>query len=113
MSKIIISDYAIESIVANAVFSVDGVASLWRGLKEFSCRLRKEKSSPHGIELFENNGKLEIKVYLIGKYGYNLKEVGKSVQSAVREQVESLTPFKVEEVDTFFVDIENENKEKG
>lgn len=109
MSKIIISDYAIESIVANAALSVEGVADLWRGLKEYVSVIRKGDRNPHGIEFSEKNNALSFKIYLVGKYGYNLKEVGNTVQDSVKSQVESLTPFKVNEVDVFFVDIKNED----
>lgn len=108
MSKIIISNEAIESIISEAALSVEGVAGTWKGIREFTPLCKEEQRSPHGIEFTFSNGFISIKIYLIAKYGYSLKEIGISVQKTIKEQIENLTPFKTSEVNVFFVDVENE-----
>lgn len=108
MSKIIISNEAIESIISEAALSVDGILGTWKGIREYTPLCKEEQKAPHGIEFEFSNGFISIKVYLIAKYGYNIRELGILVQKAIKGQIENLTPFKISEINVFFVDVENE-----
>jgi uncharacterized alkaline shock family protein YloU len=107
MSRIILSNEAIESIIVNGVLSVEGILDTWKGLKEY-CPLLKKEKGPHGVEFKVEGEEISITIYLIAKYGYSLKEVGKEAQKAVKDRVENLTPFTVKEVNVIFEDVKNE-----
>jgi uncharacterized alkaline shock family protein YloU len=108
MSKIIISDEAIESIIVNAVMSVEGVLGTWKGVEEYVPCLREDSKEPHGVEFSVDDNVLKATIFLIARYGVNIKKLGEEVQREVKSQIESLTPFTVSKVDVVIEDIRDE-----
>ncbi len=108
MSKIVISDEAIESIILNAVVTVEGVIDVWKGMKEYIPHLKNDKESPHGVEFSVENNSLKVTVFVIARYGTNLKQIGEDIQKQVKLQVENITPFKVVDVNVIIEDIKDE-----
>jgi uncharacterized alkaline shock family protein YloU len=108
MSKIIISNEAIESIIVNAVTGVEGVLGTWKGAEEYVPYLKVDSKGSHGIEFSIDDSVLTATVFLIAKYGVNLRELGKEVQREVKSQIESITPFTVSDVNVIVEDIKDE-----
>jgi uncharacterized alkaline shock family protein YloU len=105
MSKVIITDDAIESIILNATLSVEGVADTWRGIEEYIPYLNKDKKHTHGIDFVLENGIVSANVFVIAKYDFDLRKLGKEIQQNVKSQVESMTPFKVGTINVVIEDI--------
>ncbi|MGB9694406.1 MAG: Asp23/Gls24 family envelope stress response protein [Caldisericaceae bacterium] len=108
MNKIVISNEAIESIIVNAVTQVDGVLSTWKGAEEYVPYLKNDTRRPHGVEFSIDENVISITVFLVAKYGTNVKELGKEVQREVKSQIENITPFTVSEVNVIIEDIKDE-----
>jgi uncharacterized alkaline shock family protein YloU len=105
MGKVIITDDAIESIILNATLSVEGVADTWRGIEEYIPYLNKDKKHTHGIDFVLENGIVSANVFVIAKYDFDLRKLGKEIQQNVKSQVESMTPFKVGTINVVIEDI--------
>ncbi len=108
MSKIIITDEAIESMILNATLSVDGVWDTWRGIEEYIPYVNKDKKHPHGIDFVVRNGILNVNVFVTVKYGYDLRKIGAEIQKNIKIQLENMTPFEVGRVNVIIEDIKYE-----
>ncbi len=109
MSRVIITDEAIESIILNATLSVDGVYDTWRGIEEYIPYLNKDKKHPHGIDFVVKNGVLSANVFITVKYGFDLRKIGAEVRKNIKMQVESMTPFKMGELNIVIEDVKYEH----
>ncbi len=110
MNNIIIKDEAIESIVLNATLTVEGVVDTWRGIEEYIPYLNKDKKRPHGIDfVITDDHTINMNVFIIVKYGFDFREIGKEVQENVQKQIESMTPFKTEKINVIIEDVKYEN----
>jgi len=110
MSKIIISDEAIEAIILNATLSVDGVLDTWKGMEEYLPYFNKDKKHLHGIDFVIDKDILKVNIFVIVKYGIDLKKLGEEVQKKVKEQIENMTPYKVSMVNVFIEDVKDEEQ---
>ncbi len=109
MSKIIISDEAIESIILNAILGVEGVADTWKGFEEYIPYLKKDRQHPHGIDFLLVDNELKVNVFVIVEYDYSLKKIGEEIQNQIKAQIESMTPFTVTDVNVIFEEIKHES----
>jgi len=110
MSKIIISDEAIEAIILNATLSVNGVLDTWKGMEEYLPYLNKDKKHLHGVDFVIDEDVLKVNIFVIVKYGINLKKLGEEVQKKVKEQIENMTPYKVSMVNVLIEDVKDEEQ---
>ncbi len=108
MNKFIISNEAIESIILNATLGVEGVYDGWKGLEEHLPYLKQDKKHSHGIDFIIKGETMEINIYVIAKYNYDLKKLGEQIQQRVKAEVELMTPYKVLDVNVFISDILHE-----
>lgn len=83
MSKIILTTEALVSVIENAVLSVEGV---------------KETYGKNPIKCSFIDSVIDIEVNVVAKFGFDLKELGKSVAEIVKIEIENITPFKVRDV---------------
>jgi len=109
MSKVIISEEAIESMILNATLGVEGVLDTWKGFEEYIPYMNKDRQHPHGIDFILADNKLTINVFVIVKYDYNLKKIGEEIQNQIKSQIESMTPFIVTDVNVIIEDIKHES----
>jgi len=109
MSKIIISEEAIESMILNATLGVEGVLDTWKGFEEYTPYMNKDKQHPHGIDFLLEDNKIKVNVFVIAKYDHDLKKIGKEIQNQIKSQIESMTPYTVINVNVIVEDIKHES----
>lgn len=90
MSRIILREEALSSIVENALLKIEGV----RGLS-----LR----SPVRFEY--SNAEIFIEVRIQAFFNVDLVKVGREVIEKIKLEVESITPFKVKDIKVIFEDV--------
>jgi uncharacterized alkaline shock family protein YloU len=95
----------LAAIVRRAVERVRGVARLAEGprarpFREGTAYMRD------GVRLAVTNGSVRVAVHLVIARGYNLHEVGSSVQAAVGQSLEQMVGMRVENVDVYVQDVE-------
>jgi len=105
MDTVLITDAALESLIVHACLSVDGVDSMWKGLKERLPFWDREGHEPHGVNITRDNLQLTLDVYLVAKFGTDLRKQAASIRSAVVKEVEASTPYHVEEVNVHIADV--------
>ena len=105
MDTVLITDAALESLIVHACLSVDGVDSMWKGLKEHLPFWDREGHQPHGVNITRDGLELTLDVFLVAKFGTDLRKQAASVRSAVAKEVEASTPYHVEEVNVHIADV--------
>ncbi len=111
MSKIIITDEAIETTILNATLSVDGVLDSWKGMEEYIPYFNKDKKHSHGIDFILKKDVIKVNIFVTVAYGADLRKVGKAIQDKVKAQIENMTPYKLSTIVVFIEDIKYEEQE--
>ena len=93
-----ISEDVISVIAANAALETEGVASLSASFGKDIAELLGKKNLSKGVKITVEDECIKVDVYLIVKIGVAVSKVGASVQEAVANAIESMTGFKVSEV---------------
>ena len=110
MKNVIIKDEAIESIILNATLGVEGVIDTWKGIEEYIPYLNEDKKHPHGIDfIVTEDNIISMNIFIIVKYGFDLKKIGKEIQNNVKNQLENITPFKVGKINVVVEDVKYED----
>ena len=115
-----ISNDVIEVIAGVAVSEVQGVASMSGGFAGGITEvLSGKKNMAKGIKVDKTENTAKIDVNIIVEYGSRIPDVAFEIQNRVKKSVESMTGFKVEEVnvhvqgvDTNISKIENTDNQK-
>lgn len=105
MDKVLITDAALESLIVHACLSVDGVESMWKGLKEHFPFWDREGREPHGVSITRGGLELTLDVFIVGRFGADLRKLAGSVRSAVAKEVEASTPYRIQEVNVHIADV--------
>lgn len=93
-----ISDEVIATIAAAAVTEVEGVVALNTNFgTEIQDRLTK-KSQKRGIRLTAQNESVCVECSILVQYGYSMQTLGKAVQEAVTQALESMAGLSVSAV---------------
>ena len=94
-----ISNDVIAVIAGVAVSEVQGVASMSGGFAGGITEvLSGKKNMAKGIKVDKTDNKAKIDVNIIVEYGSRIPDVAFEIQNRVKKSVESMTGFKVEEV---------------
>ena len=89
-----ISEDVIASIAAIAASETEGVGNLYSGIGTNVAEFLGKKSLAKGVKV----DLVEVEVSLLAQYGYNICEVSKNVQSAVRSSIQSMTGMRTSAV---------------
>ncbi|MFZ2413344.1 MAG: Asp23/Gls24 family envelope stress response protein [Candidatus Cryosericum sp.] len=105
MDKVLITDTALESLIVHACLSTDGVESMWKGLKEHLPFWDREGYEPHGVSISRGGLELTLDVFIVARFGADLRKLAGSVQNAVAKEVEASTPYHIQEVNVHIADV--------
>jgi len=84
-----ISEEVIGAVIKNAVFEVEGVASLANTAGTEIAELIGIKTVSKGIQVSINESSITADVIITINYGSNIVEIGKKVQEAVIDAIQS------------------------
>ena len=108
-----ISNEVIAVIAGVAVSEVQGVASMSGGFAGGITEvLSGKKNMAKGIKVDKTENTAKIDVNIIVEYGSRIPDVAFEIQNRVKKSVESMTGFKVEEVNVHVQGV-NTNISKG
>ena len=93
-----ISEDVIASIAAIAASETEGVGNLYSGIGTNVAQFLGKKSLAKGVKVVFHGDLVEVEVSLLAQYGYNICEVSKNVQSAVRSSIQSMTGMRTSAV---------------
>ena len=93
-----ISEDVIASIAAIAASETEGVGNLYSGIGTNVAEFLGKKSLAKGVKVVFHGDLVEVEVSLLAQYGYNICEVSKNVESAVRSSIRSMTGMRTSAV---------------
>ena len=93
-----ISEDVIATIAAIAASETEGVGNLYSGIGTNVAEFLGKKSLARGVKVEFHGDLVEVEVSLLAQYGFNICEVCKNVQSAVRSSIRSMTGMRTSAV---------------
>ena len=85
-------------ISAAAALEIEGVSGLTANLGSDIAELLGKKSLAKGVSVKTEDDKVVVTLSILMAYGHTIPEVGKAVQEAVKNAVESMTGLEVSAV---------------
>lgn len=95
--KVVYNAGIVQGIVALAVNEVDGTVTL--------------PGKKNGISLYLEKDGIYADVSVVVKYGYNVPELAYRIQQSVKNNVETMTKYKVAKVDVHIMDVVFEDEQ--
>ena len=110
--KIDISNEVIASVVGKVEsYGIVGMASRQQ-VRDGIAEILGHENYARGIEVKENNGVIDIDMYIIVSYGVKISEVANNVQSSVKYTLENSLNVKVNSINIFVQGVRLNNKGK-
>lgn len=91
LGNIHISEEVLAGIAAAAALEVEGVSSLAANLGSDIAELLGKKTLAKGVHIQMTDETVTAELSILMAYGHTIPEVGKAVQDAVKNAVESMT----------------------
>ena len=98
LGNIHISEEVLSAIAAAAALEVEAVSSLAANLGSDIAELLGKKNLAKGVRVKMEDGKVEVDLSVLMAYGHTIPEMGKEVQDAVKNAIESMTGLEVSAV---------------
>ena len=96
--NVYISEEVLAGISAAAALEIEGVSGLTANLGSDIAELLGKKSLAKGVSVKTEDDKVVVTLSILMAYGHTIPEVGKAVQEAVKNTVESMTGLEVSAV---------------
>ena len=96
--NVYISEEVLAGISAAAALEIEGVSGLTANLGSDIAELLGKKSLAKGVSVKTEDDKVVVTLSILMAYGHTKPEVGKAVQEAVKNAVESMTGLEVSAV---------------
>ena len=90
-----ISEEVLEMIAGAAALEVEGVSSLAANLGSDIAELLGKKTLAKGVHIQMTDETVTAELSILVAYGHTIPEVGKAVQDAVKNAVESMTGLEI------------------
>ena len=105
LGNIHISEEVLAGIAAAAALETDGVSSLAANLGSDIAELLGKKNLAKGVSAKMEGDKVVVTLSILMAFGHTIPEVGKAVQEAVKNAVESMTGMEVAAVNVYVAGI--------
>lgn len=103
LGKVSYNESIIKGIVAISVASVEGVV-----IKQ---NKRGERSIKDSIKIVnDKNGGINVSVSVCVNYGLSINDVAFDIQNSIRQNVETMSDYKISKVDVYVSDVLFEEK---
>lgn len=107
LGKVSIAPDVLVTIVQKTATSVPGVARLSENIPGVQ-RLLGLHTTAEGVQVTITDGQVAVDVYLVGRRGFDLFEVGRNLQKDVTRAIEDIVGMQVREVNVHVEDIATE-----
>ena len=95
LGNIHISEEVLAGIAAAATLEVEAVSGLAANLGSDLAELLGKKNLAKGVRVKMEEEKVEVELSVLMAYGHTIPEMGKNVQDAVKNAIESMTSLDV------------------
>jgi uncharacterized alkaline shock family protein YloU len=107
LGKVTIAPHVLVTIVQKTALSVPGVARLSENVPGVQ-RLLGLHTTAEGVQVSIADGQVTVDVYLIGRRGFDLLDMGRKLQKDVTRAIEDIVGMQVCEVNVHVEDIATE-----
>lgn len=107
LGKVTIAPNVLVTIVQKTALSVPGVARLSENTPGVQ-RLLGLHTAAEGVQVSITDGQVSVDVYLVGRRGFDLFEMGRTLQKNVTRAIEDIVGMQVREVNVHVEDIATE-----
>ena len=95
LGNVHISEEVLAAITAAAALEVEGVSSLAANLGSDIAELLGKKNLTKGVRIKMEEETVEVELSVLMDYGHTIPEIGKAVQEAVKNALESMSGLEV------------------
>ncbi len=107
LGKVTIAPDVLVTIVQKTALSVPGVARLSENVPGVQ-RLLGLHTTAEGVQVSITDSQVTVNVYLVGRRGFDLFEMGRTLQKNVTRAIEDIVGMEVHEVNVHVEDIATE-----
>lgn len=112
LGKVTIAPNVLVTIVQKTALSVPGVARLSENVPGVQ-RLLGLHTTAAGVQVSIADGQVTVDVYLVGRRGFDLLEMGRKLQKDVTRAIQDIVGMQVQEVNVHVEDIATELSSNG
>ena len=107
LGKVTIAPDVLVTIVQKTAVSVPGVARLSENVPGVQ-RLLGLHTAAEGVQVSITDGQVAVDVYLVGRRGFDLFQVGRTLQKDVTRAIQDIVGMEVREVNIHIEDVATE-----
>jgi uncharacterized alkaline shock family protein YloU len=107
LGKVTIAPNVLVTIVQKTALSVPGVARLSENVPGVQ-RLLGLHTTAEGVQVTVTDGQATVDVYLVGRRGFDLLQMGRSLQKDITRAIQDIVGMEVQEVNVHVEDIATE-----
>lgn len=97
-----ISEDVVASIAALAASETEGVSGLYSSFTNDIASFLGKKNLSKGVRVaLGEEDTVEVEICYLAKFGYNISEVAKKVQQAIRSSIEAMTGLKTSSINIY------------
>lgn len=104
-TELSVNTEVLEKMAEIAAMEVDGVAGLSKRTIDLKGMV-KSKKPLKGVKVENNNGAIEISVYVCVKENTKVREIAENVQHNIKDKIQTMTGNAVTKVNVTVADIE-------
>jgi uncharacterized alkaline shock family protein YloU len=106
LGSVRVAPSVLATIACLTTLAVPGVARMAEDLVSGVSRLIGREHSTSGVRLQVKDGTVQVDVHVIMKAGFNMRDVGSTIQQDVSEALTRMVGMPVREVNVYVQDVE-------
>ena len=111
-TQLSISNEVLEKMSELAACEIKGVAGVSKKAIDIKDAFKTGKALK-GVKIENNNGTVEISIYICAEKDANVKEIAEAVQENVKDKIQTMTGTVVTKVNVIISDIQFETENKN
>ncbi len=108
--NLVMSDYAIEHLIESTLREFNEIEGIGSDFAKDLIDLFDGDEAKKGIKIKRENEKLSLDILLRVYYLTDLIELSKKLRKRVKEILERFTPYKVDEINFYYIDVKDRNE---
>lgn len=108
--NLVMSDYAIEHLIESTIREFNEIEGIGSDFAKDLIDLFDGDEAKKGIKIKREKDKISVDILLRVYYLTDLIELSKKLRKRIKEVLEKFTPYKVNEINFFYIDVKDRNE---
>lgn len=108
--NLVMSDYAIEHLIESTIREFNEIEGLGSDFAKELIDIFDGDEAKKGIKIKREKESLNIDILLRVFYLVDLIELSKKLRKRVKEVLEKFTPYKINEINFYYIDVKDRNE---